>query len=151
MPHLFHLLDTSLIIAHNMSFLPPPAYPGRPCDSVESVMDCPELKNILANLEDNVIPDNVHFRLEEHCSTCHACKSGMSNFLQVGKILEKTVYGESGKDDILRYICHISGKNYRWAAPEKKPNSVKKRISFDCLLKSAPAFSQPRDWEPAWR
>ena len=104
-------------------------------------MDCSELKLILDPLEDIVIPDHVHHRLEEHFSSCHTCRAAMANFLQIGKILEKTVYGENVQDNLLRYICSITGRNHRWGAPGEKTRQQKKTNLFRLLIKVAAGFA----------
>jgi hypothetical protein len=103
-------------------------------------MDCPELKAIIASLPGNCIPQPVHDRIEEHMASCRACKAGISNFLQIGKILEKTVYGQRSKDDTLRYLSHIADRKLHWETEEERCRRVKKAGSLRLLLKLAAGF-----------
>ncbi len=104
-------------------------------------MDCPELKTILASLDDDLIPDHLHCRLEEHFAQCRACRAGMANFRQIGKIIEKTVYGVRSEDDLLRYIRHLTGRNLRWATADDRPRGCKKTGLFRLLIKVAAGFA----------
>lgn len=104
-------------------------------------MDCPELKTILDPLEDELVPGHAHHRLEIHFAECRSCQAGLSNFLKIGKIINKTVYGADSKDDLLRYICHLGGLDYRWAGPDDQPRHRKKTNWLRLLFKVAAGFA----------
>jgi hypothetical protein len=103
-------------------------------------MECPELQVILDPLDDDLVPDHVHRRIEEHFANCRNCQAAMSKFLQIGKIIEKTVYSENSQDDLLRYIRHLTGRNLRWASPDNRSGRPPKKKWLKLLLKVAAAF-----------
>lgn len=103
-------------------------------------MNCSEIKAILDSLDDNSVPPHVHQRLDEHVDSCRACQAGMANFLKIGKILEKTVYGERGDDELLRYASHVIGRTLHWETPEEAERRKRRGNPIRLLIKIAAGF-----------
>lgn len=95
-------------------------------------MECPELKKLIEDIQDGLIPFRLRQILETHLNECRSCRVGMNNFLKIGQILEKTVYGESAQDKYLAYLSNISGKRLRWESPEE--SREKSRVMLRGLI-----------------
>ena len=95
-------------------------------------MDCPQLTAMLDQVEGNCIPFRLREPILQHLEECRHCRADITNFLKIGKILQRTVYGEPNRDNILRYLDHLTGKNLNWEC--KEGDNEKKRRNVRLLL-----------------
>jgi hypothetical protein len=93
-------------------------------------MDCTELKALLDQFEDGVIPRQLKSQIENHLETCRSCRAKLANYIKIGNILTSTVYGEPTEDKYLGFLNHLTGQKFIWGPPgEVKPDSGgRKRI-----------------------
>ncbi|MBW7997730.1 MAG: hypothetical protein FVQ81_14380 [Candidatus Glassbacteria bacterium] len=103
-------------------------------------MNCPEINAILDKLEDDSVPAPVHLHIQEHLDSCRNCQAGMANFLKIGKILERTVYSAGGRDDLLRYLSRLAGRDLHWETPEEAERRKRKASHLRLLIKLAVGF-----------
>jgi len=82
-------------------------------------MECKNLENLLAGIEGNKIPLHIRELFEAHMKDCHTCQASLSRFLQIERILEKTVYGDTRRDNYLSFISHLFERRMHWEIPEE--------------------------------
>jgi len=90
-------------------------------------MDCSELKALLEDVEDGVIPRWLKPQVESHLETCRKCAARLSNYMKIAHILTATVYGEPAKDKYLGFLNHLTGQKFTWGTGEEKPPLVRRR------------------------
>ena len=87
-------------------------------------MDCTEIKALLDQVEDGVIPWRLKSQIENHFETCRNCRAKLTNYIKIGNILTSTVYGEPAEDKYLGFLRHLTGQKLVWGpADEVKPGS----------------------------
>ncbi|HUU27824.1 MAG TPA: hypothetical protein VM123_08430 [archaeon] len=91
-------------------------------------MDCPELDKLIAGIEGNIVPVKVRQLFEAHLEECRTCQAALNKFLQIERILEKTVYGDPHKDHYLAYLSHLTGRKMRWETAEEAKKSSRVNI-----------------------
>ena len=83
-------------------------------------MECPELQQLLDQIEGNVIPLRMKAEIESLLENNNTCRAGYARFLQIEQILQNTVYGEMDKDKHLAYLSHLAGRNLRYQREDEK-------------------------------
>jgi hypothetical protein len=100
-------------------------------------MECKNLENLLAGIKGHIVPLHIRELFEAHMKDCHTCQASLSRFLQIERILEKTVYGDTRRDNYLAFISHILDRRMHWETPEeakKIEEERRKRILFRIIL-----------------
>ena len=97
-------------------------------------MECKNLENLLAGIEGNKIPLHIRELFEAHMKDCHTCQASLSRFLQIERILEKTVYGDTRRDNYLSFISHLFERRMHWEIPEEAKRIEKERLSYQELI-----------------
>ena len=102
--------------------------------------NCPELKSILDQVEDGVIPREKKPEIEDHLENCRSCSAKLSNYIQIDNILTNTVYGEPARDKYLGFLFHITGQKYIWGKESKIKTVVQPRNMTRLMLKILVGF-----------
>ncbi|MBN2290191.1 MAG: zf-HC2 domain-containing protein, partial [Candidatus Glassbacteria bacterium] len=86
--------------------------------------ECSELKALLDQAEDGVIPWELKTQVESHLESCRTCSAKLSGFLKIQSILTATVYGDPSRDNYLVFLSQVAGKTFSWGPPgEKQPQA----------------------------
>ena len=91
-------------------------------------MECPELEKLIEDIPGDLIPFKLRPILETHLNECRKCRAGMSNFVKISQILEKTVYGKPPEDKYLAYLSKIAGKRLHWESHEESQERSRKML-----------------------
>jgi len=97
---------------------------------VNSPQDCPQLKALINQIEGNCIPARLRGPVEQHLEECRTCRAGLINFLKIDKILEKTVYSETKRDNVLRYVSSLVGRKLAWDCSEESREKQRRKIGL---------------------
>ncbi|MEA2062949.1 MAG: hypothetical protein U9P14_04560 [Gemmatimonadota bacterium] len=80
-------------------------------------MDCPELKKLMDQSENGLIPRHLKAVIEAHLDTCRSCSAKLAGFMKIEDIIGNTVYGAPSRDKYLRFLSHEYGQELNWAKP----------------------------------
>ena len=96
-------------------------------------MDCPELQELIDQIEGNVIPLRLKSEIENLLENNKACRAGYAKFLQIEQILQNTVYGEMDRDKHLAYLSHLAGRHLRYQRENEKIEEDKKPFKLSLV------------------
>jgi hypothetical protein len=92
-------------------------------------MECPQLKALLDQARDNVLPSELRPVIEAHLEECHVCRAEMNRFIKIDQILQRTVYSDPAADNYLNFICHVANRKLRWG--KFQPQTAPQEQKFD--------------------
>ncbi|MEA1997327.1 MAG: hypothetical protein U9N45_06790 [Gemmatimonadota bacterium] len=100
-------------------------------------MNCPELEKIILKIEGGTVSLKVHTLFDAHLKECRTCQAYLNRFHKIGRILEKTVYGESCMDSRLAFLGSLTGRNLRWQTAAEAARLSREKLRRILLVVSA--------------